>query len=124
LACLCFHRGGRRPLRIVAEDCETAEEELALVFPLTRKFRVKGPAPGGPFIWKRLITPLHGRLDLRLWLFRAIVAAGTVRQIVRGLDLGETLQACSVNLSDGVLEGHALNFILDLAILEFPLQAE
>src|ERR1700677_4938455 len=49
---------------------------------------------------------------------RRLFVAGSVRGIVRGGDLRESLHARGMNFSDTVLEGCALHFVLDFAIPE------
>jgi hypothetical protein len=47
-----------------------------------------------------------------------LFVAGSVRRIVRGLNLREPLHAVGVNLGNPVLVGCALPFVLDFAIPE------
>src|SRR3984885_5060977 len=49
---------------------------------------------------------------------RRLFVAGSVCGIISGLDLREPLHADCVDLSDPVLEGCALHFVLDFAIPE------
>jgi hypothetical protein len=57
-------------------------------------------------------------LPALIHLSRRLFVAGSVRWIVRGLDLRESFHAVGVNLGNSVLEVCALHFVLDFAIPE------